>query len=110
MTCSIDLHRRLLMGAGWFSSRRNRPSANALFVFAISSGLKISQVLERSVWRHLVRREPGNTREAEQKTLYIIAATLARAKTLEPGDVSTIVESTVKFRGRLDDFLRKVGR
>ena len=110
MACCIDLHRRLLQGAGWFSSRRNRPGANALFVIAISSGLKVSQVLERSLWRHMVRREAGNTLEAEQKTLYIIAATLARAKTLEPGDVPEIVESTVKFKGRLDDLIRKADR
>ena len=83
---------------------------SALHAVAISSGLKVSQVLERYAWRHLVRREAGNILEAEQKTLYVIAAILARAKTLQPGDVPAIVESTAKFKRRLDGLLRKVRR
>ena len=107
MAWCIELHRRLLLGARWFSSRRGRLGVSALYAIAISTGLKVSQVLERFAWRHLVQREASNILEAEQKTLYVIAAILAQEKTLEPGDVPEIVESTVKFKGRLGNFLRK---
>jgi hypothetical protein len=107
MACRIELHRRLLLGAGWFSSRRGRLGVSALYAIAISTGLKISQVLERFAWRLLVQREVSNIFEAEQKTLYVIATILARAKTLEPGDTPAIIESTAKFKGRLGNLLRK---
>jgi hypothetical protein len=77
---------------------------------AISAGLALSQILERSAWRHLIQREAKTASEAEQKALYIIAATLARAKTLQPDDVPAIIASAGKFRGRLSGFVRKSDR
>lgn len=48
--------------------------------------------------------------EAEQKSLYVIAAIFARPKTMQDGDVSEIVASVAKFKGRLGELLGKVGR
>jgi len=110
MAWRIELHRRLLLGASWFSRRRNRPGVSVLSNIAVSAGLKISRFLERVAWRYLVQREARTILEAEQKSLYVIAAVLARPKTLQEGDVAEIVNSVAKFKGRLGDLLGKVGR
>ncbi len=110
MAWCIELHRRSLLSASWFSRRRDRLGTSALHNIAILTGLKISRLLERTAWRHLAQREARTILEAEQKSLYVIAAIFARPKTMQDGDVSEIVASVAKFKGGLGELLGKVGR
>ncbi|MCA0016384.1 hypothetical protein LB561_14270 [Mesorhizobium sp. B292B1B] len=106
MARSIDRHRRLLAAVDKFSCNRSANRWAARWV-AFRLGLALSRLLERAARRRLIELEAIDGCDANQKVLYLVAATLARKTELLPADVAEVEASVEAFRPDIAAFLRK---
>lgn len=73
--------------------------------FAVRSALLVLHPVECFTWRRLISRKAVSAEEASQKTLYLIALTMARQKKLHLDEVSIATESVKDFRDQLSKTL-----
>lgn len=109
MACCIERHRRLLAALATFSRKATAARDRAWGAPAAWLGLTISQILERSARRRLIRRKPVGIFEAEQKILYLIAVTVGQDIDLRPAEIREVVASVEEFKAELAALLRGVG-
>lgn len=106
MARSIYRHRRLLAAVDKFSCNRSANRWAARWV-AFRLGLAVSRLLERAARRRLIELEAVDGCDANQKVLYLVAATLARKTELLPADVAEVEASVEAFRPDIAALLRK---
>lgn len=73
---------------------------------AVRSALWLLHPVERLTWRRLISCRAVSAEEASEKTLYIIALTMAHQKTLQLQDVLIATESVKDFRYQLSRTLQ----
>lgn len=105
MARCVEWHRHLLAAIDRFA--RKKP-ANGWTPRAATAwlGLAVSQIRERSARRQLVRLKAADRREAEQKVLYLIAATVAQKMDLQPAEIVDIAVSVEDYRADIVDLLQ----
>jgi hypothetical protein len=106
MARCIERHRR--WHAAVTGLARNKAPAGSWTVRAIAAGLGlvVARALERLSRQRLIDRKPIDAREAEQKVLYLMAASIARTTELNPDETAAVGASVKKFKTELTDFLR----
>jgi hypothetical protein len=109
MARCIERHRRFLAAVATFSAKRKTANDWTRHAAAAWVGLMVSQILERLARRRLVRRNALNAHEAEQKILYLIAATVAHGMNLQAAETFEIIASVEAFRTELAGLLSCVG-
>ncbi|TPK72143.1 hypothetical protein FJ930_13350 [Mesorhizobium sp. B2-4-15] len=106
MARSITRHRRLLDAIEMFS-RKTGSGRWTVRSTPVRLCLVLSNLLEASARRRLIRLQAGNRLEAEQKVRYLIATMLARKVKLQPSEVDTVKASVGEFHPDIAGFLRK---
>jgi hypothetical protein len=72
---------------------------------AARTALLLIHPAERFTWRRMLSRRAVSAEEASQKTLYLIALTMAQQTDLQPEDVLLATESVKAFREQLSETL-----
>lgn len=104
MTRCVERHRRFLAAVGRFSRRR---PANCWPARAtVWLGLAVSQFLERSARRRLIHLKAIDSCEAQQKILYLIAASVTHKMELQPAEIAAVASSLDGFRTDMADLLQ----
>ncbi|MER8944507.1 hypothetical protein [Mesorhizobium sp. M0959] len=68
--------------------------------------LAVSQVLEQSARRRLMRRKAVDAREAQQKIVYLIAAIMTHKLQLQPAEIPEITASVEAYRTHIAHLLQ----
>jgi hypothetical protein len=73
---------------------------------AVRSALWLLHPVERLTWSRMISRRAVSAEEASEKTLYIIALTMAQQKNLQLDDVLVATESVKDFREQMSRTLQ----
>lgn len=107
MARCIERHRRWHAAVARLSRRKAPPDSWAIRAIVARLGLVFARSFEMSARRRVIHRKPEDAAEAEQKVLYLMAATIARNMELNLGEAAEVGASVKDFTAELTDFLQR---